>query len=100
MESIALVMPQPGQGTPVKALKGQKNGIVPPILSADKTPVICKMAMERKMPATTRAILRGMRQRSISVLEKFIDLMLLDSIGDYMKPEEGKHKREYRQIVR
>jgi hypothetical protein len=52
------------------------------------------------MQAKIRAIFLGIRQRSISVLEELIDLMLLDSIGDYMKSEDGKHKAEDRQILR
>ena len=52
------------------------------------------------MQAKTRAGILGMRQRSILVLEKLVDLMLLDSVRNDMKSEDGKHKREHRQIVR
>jgi hypothetical protein len=58
-------MPQPGQEMPVNALKGQKNGMAPPILSAEKIPVTCNTVIEKRMQAKTMASLLGIRQRSI-----------------------------------
>ena len=67
-----------------------------PILSAEKIPVTCSTAIERRMQAKTRAGVLGMRQRSILVLEKLIDLVLLNSVRNNMKSEDGEHKTEYR----
>lgn len=99
MESIALVIPQPGQGMPVNTLKGQKNGRELPTLSAETTPALCKKKIQRRRPAKTRASLLGMRHFSMLLLEDLIELILLNGINNNMKPKETKNKGEYGQFV-
>ena len=99
MESIALVIPHPGQGMPVSALKGQKNGRALPTLSAETIPELCKKKMQRRRPAKTRASLLGIRHFSMLFLEELVELILLNSIDNDMKSKERQHKGEYGQVV-
>lgn len=99
MDSIALVIPQPGQGMPVKALKGQKTGRVFPTLSAETIPALCKKKMQRRRPAKVRASLLGMRHFSMLLPKELIEFILLNGIDDDVEPEERQHKGEYGQIV-
>ncbi len=99
MESNALVIPQPGQGRPVSALKGQKNGRALPTLSAETIPALCKKKMQRRRPAKARASLLGMRHFSMLLPEELIELILLNGIDNDMKPEETQHQGEHRQVI-
>lgn len=59
--NMARVMPQPGQGMPVSASKGQNTGTERTILSAGTIPVILMKTSMIRNPAKASAGFLGMR---------------------------------------